>query len=91
MLASAIERCTSAMCCPTDSLISGVGKSISDKNLAATSTRAFLGQSWNQSMDVQLIIPGNFLALNLKASPTGEKQRAKWRFFLALLRKNSKS
>jgi hypothetical protein len=39
-------------------------------------------------MEVQLITPGNILALILKASPTGEKHRAKWRFFLTLSWKN---
>ena len=67
------------------------GNSISDKNLVATSIKASYGQAWNQSNEVQLIIPGNILALNLKASPTGEKQRARCKFFLTLSRKNSKS
>ena len=71
-------------------LISSLGSSTSAKNLEATSIKAFLGHSWNQSIEVQLMIPGNFLALNLKASPTGEKQRAKCKFFLTLSRKKSK-
>jgi hypothetical protein len=89
MLASLIEVWTSAIWRAIELLISSVGNSISFKNLLATSIRAFFGHSWNQSIEVQLIIPGNFLALNLKASPTGEKHRAKCKFFLTLFKKKS--
>ena len=75
----------------TASLISEVGSSISSRNLPATPIKASLGHSWNQSIEVQLIIPGNLLALTLKISPTGEKHSAICKFLLHLSRKNSKS
>lgn len=65
------------MCLPTFSLISSDGNSTSFKNLADTSIKASSGHSWNQSIEVLLIRAGNILALYLKASPTGEKQRDK--------------
>mmetsp|Transcript_7547 Transcript_7547/g.21075 ORF Transcript_7547/g.21075 Transcript_7547/m.21075 type:complete len:229 (-) Transcript_7547:393-1079(-) len=49
-------------------------KSTSCKKCCATLTRASLGQGWNQSMAVQLMSAGNFLALILNNSPIGEKQ-----------------
>jgi hypothetical protein len=79
------------MLAATPSLISSVGNSMSISFLVATSTKAFLGHSKNQSMEVQLITPGNILALILNKSPSGEKQRHKWRFFLTLSKKNAKS
>jgi len=65
------------MCSAIKPLSSSFGKSISARNLEATLINASLGHSWNQSIEVQLMTPGNFLALNLNASPTGEKQRPK--------------
>jgi len=50
-------------------------------NFRATDKRAVRGHGWNQSITVQFTIAGNFLALCLKFSPTGEKQIAMWRFF----------
>jgi len=41
----------------------------------------------NQSIEQQLIIPGNLLALILNFYPTGENQRITWTFFLALSKK----
>ena len=69
-------------------LTSGLGISTSSRNLAATDSRASSGHGWNQSITVQLTSAGNFLDLFLNASPTGEKQRDMWRFFLTLSRKN---
>ena len=37
--------------------------------------RASFGQGWNQSMEVELIIPGNLRALTLMIYPTGEKHK----------------
>jgi len=42
-------------------------------NRLETDIRASSGHSWNQSMDVQLTTPGNFLPLTLNVLPTGEK------------------
>ena len=49
--------------------------------------RASFGQGWNQSIDVELIIPGNFLERILMASPTGEKHNITFKFFLILSKK----
>ena len=66
------------------SLNSSVSSSAYCRNLLATSIKASLGQGWNQSMDVELIIPGNFLALILIRSPTGEKHKTILSDFLIL-------
>ena len=83
--------CTSAMLFAIASLISSVSSWTSFKNLLATSNSASLGQLWNQSILVHEIIPGNFLARILKASPTGEKHRITCKLDLTLSMKNSKS
>lgn len=62
-------------------------KSASCKNLDATSIKASLGHGWNQSTEVELIIPGNFLALTLIVSPTGEKHKITLSCFLILSKK----
>lgn len=62
--------------------------STSDKNFFATSNSASSGQGWNQSITVQLIIAGNLVALYLKRSPTGEKQRDICKFLFTLSMKN---
>ena len=62
--------------------------STSSRNLAATESNASSGHYVNQSITVQLIKAGNFLALFLNASPTGEKQRAICKFFLTRSMKN---
>lgn len=63
------------------------GNSTVYKNLPATSIKASLGQGWNQSITVELMIPGNFLDLTLITSPTGEKQRTTFSYILILSKK----
>ncbi len=72
-------------------LISSFYKSAYCKNLKATSIKASLGHGWNQSIEVELIIPGNFLALTLITSPTGEKHRITFNCFLILSKKYESS
>lgn len=57
-------------------LYSSVPKSNSFVNFQATDKRAVNGQGQNQSITVQFTRAGNFLALCLKFSPTGEKHIA---------------
>jgi len=64
-------------------LTSSVPNSNSFKKFSATEYNASYGHGWNQSITVQLINPGNFLALTLK-SPTGEKHNAICKFFFTL-------
>jgi len=68
----------------TASLTLSSPSSISAKKVLATLINASYGQFWNQSITVLLTKAGNFLALYLKDSPTGEKQSDIWRFFLVL-------
>ena len=49
--------------------------STSSRKRALTDFRASSGHSWNQSIDVQLVMAGNFLLLTRRVEPTGEKQR----------------
>ena len=58
------------------------------KKWVATDTRASLGQGWNQSTVQPEINPGNFKALFLNFSPTGEKHNTTWRLFLTRSMKN---
>lgn len=51
----------------------------------ATYVIAFYDHGWNQSIVVQLIIPGNFLALYANLSLTGENNNIMWSLFAALL------
>ena len=44
------------------------------RNFCETDMRASCGHSWNQLMEVQLMMAGNFLPRTLKVLPTGEKQ-----------------
>ena len=50
--------------------------------LYAVDLRASSGHGKNQSIVVQFTRPGKVLMRLLKLSPTGEKQRARWRFSL---------
>ena len=50
----------------------------------ATSISASLGHAWKKSILVEAIKPGNFLDFILKLSPTGEKQRIIFNYFLIL-------
>lgn len=59
-------------------------KSYYSRKRVATLSKASLGQGKNQSMTVELTKAGNCLALLLKLSPTGEKQRAICNFCLTL-------
>lgn len=68
-------------------LVSGSISSISCINLLATPYKASLGQLWNQSIEQALISPGNFLDLILIFSPTGEKHKIIFKFFLILSKK----
>ena len=66
------------------SLTSSEFKSISFKKLSATDNNASYGHGWNQSITVQLTNAGNYLALLLKLSPTGEKHNAICKFYFTL-------
>lgn len=69
-------------------LTSSLGISMSSRNFYATDRSASSGQGWNQSITVQLMMAGNFLALPLKPSPTGEKQSDICKFLRTRSRKN---
>ena len=71
-----------------EGLISSGIEDSSFMNLMETDIRASSGHSWNQSMQVQLTIAGNFLPLILKVLPTGEKQSTTFNCFLTLSMKN---
>mmetsp|Transcript_9193 Transcript_9193/g.38628 ORF Transcript_9193/g.38628 Transcript_9193/m.38628 type:complete len:250 (-) Transcript_9193:487-1236(-) len=62
---------------------------ISAKKRPATETSASCGHGWNQSMTVQLMSAGKFLARMRNLSPTGEKHRHTCRYLRTLSRKKS--
>ena len=57
-------------------------------NLIDTDMRASSGHSWNQSMQVQLMMAGNFLPRTLRVLPTGEKHSTTFSCFLTRSMKN---
>ena len=89
MEASLTDMCACAQWYCRFSSSSGSISGISERNLPATETSASCGHGWNQSMTVQLMSAGKFLARILNLSPTGEKQRHTCRYFLTLSRKKS--
>ena len=76
---SLIDLCNSAEISDNFLIVgsSSVNCGISVIDLAETAVKAVSGHSWNQSIDVPDKIDGNFLALTLKVSPTGDIHRIK--------------
>ena len=82
------DVCTNDIKSETDSFNSVGTSSISFKNRRDTLWSASWGQSWNQSIDVQLTRAGNFRALTRNFVPTGEKHRTTLSVLLTLSMKN---